>query len=553
MHVKLHRSGSRTYLRLVESYREAGRVKQRVVATLGRIDEVTPDQVDALINGLLRATGRATLKPGDGEITALPALEFGPCWLLSELWQSLGLGDALRRALRSSRREFDAEALTRVLVFNRLCDPDSKLGVLRWLDGVHIPGIDAGDVTHARLLRTMDALIEARSAIEERTVDLLRPLIDQELAVVFYDLTTLRVHGEGEVAKDLRRFGKSKDVEGTARQCVLALVQTAEGIPLSWEVFPGNVAEVKTLKPMLESCLRRYPIRRVIAVADRGLLSFDNVHELEAMDLGDGRRLEYILAVPARRYREFAEVVAKIAFDPGAPSVRETMHEDRRLVVSHDPQRANEQTARRRKDIDALLAEGERLAQRLNAQDEGKPQRGRRSSDHSAYLRFTRLLIDTAMTRYVRTDERDGLFSFAENDAVIHRDEQLDGKLLLLTNVPDLAADTIVARYKGLADIERSFRVLKSEIDLTPMFHRLPDRIRAHGLICFLALLLNRVMRLRLRAHDSELSPQRALGMVRAVQWYRVRVGRTEKSGVTVIAPEQRKLFEQLQLPSPTA
>lgn len=551
MHVKLHRSGPRTYLRIVEAYREAGKVKHRTIATLGRLEDVGPAQVDSLINGLLRATGRVEIDRDELDISALPALEFGSGWLLSELWRDLGLDHALQTSLRSPRRAFDAEALTRVMVFNRLADPESKLGILRWLEGVRLPGIDADTVTHQRLLRTMDALSDARSAIEKRLEGVLLPLLDTELSLVFYDLTTIRVHGEKEHEPELRRYGRSKDVKGIARQVLLGLVQTADGIPLSWEVFSGNTAEVTTFVPMLERVLKRFAIRRVVVVADRGLLSLDNLNELRDIKLSDGRALEFVLAVPARRYGEIDELNT-LSFDVEAPSVREVEIDEDRLVVAHDPTRAEEQTTRRRARIDELLTEGEKLTARLNAQDEGRPGRGRRSSDHSAYLRFSRRLIEAELSRFISAEERDGLFCFAENTNAIERAERLDGKLVLRTNVKDLDADEIVANYKALADIERSFRVLKSEIEMAPMFHRLPKRIEAHAMVCFLALLLNRVMRLRLKAAGSQLSPQRALGLTKAIQWYRVRVGRTEKSGVSVMSDTHREVFEQLELPLPT-
>ena len=155
------------------------------------------------------------------------ARELGATWVLSELWQSLGLSDLLKQALRSSRREYDIEAAVRLMVFNRVCDPDSKLGVLRWLEGVVMPGIEALSITHQHLLRAMDALMAERETIRKGLSRRLLPLLDRELSVVFYDLTSLRVHGEGEEKDDLRQYGKSKELNGVARQCVLGLIQSA--------------------------------------------------------------------------------------------------------------------------------------------------------------------------------------------------------------------------------------------------------------------------------------------------------------------------------------
>lgn len=252
----------------------------RVVANLGRIDEIKDGQLDALIRGLSRAAGRAY--PAKTEITYESARGYGDVFALHGLWKDLGFDRALGRALRSGRRGIDAEALIRAMVFNRLCAPDSKLGCLRWLETVAMPAMPE-IVTHQHLLRAMDALMDRVEIVEIELARQIRPLVDRELTVVFYDLTTVRIHGEGEVDDDLRAFGMHKETGGIARQFVLGVVQTAEGLPLMHTVHPGNVAETKTLQAMLITALQRFPIQRVILVADRGLLSLDNVDELTAL------------------------------------------------------------------------------------------------------------------------------------------------------------------------------------------------------------------------------------------------------------------------------
>ena len=197
---------------------------------------------------------------GRSQNTALPiqyesARAFGDVYALHALWKELGFGDAIGRALRSSRRAFDAEALVRAMVFNRLCAPDSKLGCLEWLQTVAIPGMPDA-VTHDQLLRTMDALMDRSEAIEASVSKLLRPMLDQQLSVVFYDLTTVRIHGEAKLPNDLRAFGMNKETGGIARQFVLGVVQSAEGLPLMHTVHAGNVSETKTLKAMLVLCPR---------------------------------------------------------------------------------------------------------------------------------------------------------------------------------------------------------------------------------------------------------------------------------------------------------
>ena len=210
MHVKVTTSGSRQYVQLVESYRdEGGRVKKRTVATLGRLDQLGGD-LDSVIRGLMKITGQDPTSLASPEIAFDSAKAFGDLWALTELWNTLGFCD-IRKVFRAARFTNDVEACIRAMVFNRLCDPDSKLGVLRWLETVSMPGLPEQGLTHQQLLRSMDALVEHQTAVDQVTASLLRPLIDQDLSIVFYDLTTIRTEGLTHPSGDVRQFGMSKE------------------------------------------------------------------------------------------------------------------------------------------------------------------------------------------------------------------------------------------------------------------------------------------------------------------------------------------------------
>jgi len=546
MFTRISQSGGRSYLQLVESFRnDAGQPRQRVVANLGRVDQLTPKDLDPLINGLDRALGR--------QRNAAPVVEFvtakslGDVYALHALWKALGLADALRRSLRSSRRRFDAEALIRAMVFNRLCEPESKLGVLRWLGTVAMPDMPEA-VSHDHLLRAMDALIDRAEAVESAVAQQLRPLLDDAVSVVFYDLTTIRIAGSGEVTDDVRRYGLSKDTGGIARQFVLGVIQTAEGLPIAHQVHAGNVGEVTTLLPVIEQTIARYALKRVVLVADRGLLSLDNLAAIEALKTHAGEPVEFILAVPGRRYGEFAEVARATAITQG---LGETTWQGRRLVIAHDDVRASEQRAARERTIATLEAEAERIAKRLDAQDQGTPQPGRRSNDRRAYLRFSEQVKAERLSRIVKADLTAERFSYDIDEDAKSDAEVFDGKLLLVTNTAFAASD-VVERYKALADIERGFRVLKSDIEIAPVHHRLPERIRAHALICFLALVMHRVLRSRLRASGSPLSPTRALTLLRQVQQVHVTTDPKPCLRTSHITAPQLELFREVQLTAPT-
>lgn len=560
MFLKITRSGSRQYLQLVEAFRdEAGKAKHRTLANLGRLDQMA-GSLDAVITGLLKATGRS---PDLLQPPAPPAIEFesaralGDVWALTELWNTLGFGE-LRRVFRKTRHTTDVEALIRVMVLNRLCNPDSKLGVLRWLETVAMPDVDSAAITHQQLLRSMDALMDHQSEVDAVIGGLLRPLIDQDLSVVFYDLTTIRAAGLSEEEGEVRQFGMAK--EGLiARQFMLGVVQTADGLPIHHEVFDGNTAEAPTLLPTLKKVLDRFPaIRRLILVADRGLLSLDNLEALSAITLNSGKTMEFILAVPGRRYGEFAELLKDFHTGPCRSATDEILGElpwqDLRLVVAHNPHTAQQQTAARQAKITELEVQAAAWTGKLEAQDEGVKARGKKLSDSGAKARFYHAVKEARMGNIVRVDMKSELFCYTLDTSALALAEMMDGKLLLVTNTPDLKAAEVVTRYKSLADIERGFRILKSEIEIAPVHHRLPERIRAHASLCFMALILYRVMRQRLASTQIGLSPERALAQLRRIQHHQIRLSRgaTTVTGISQLTPVQNEVFDALNLKKPS-
>jgi transposase len=556
MFIKVTQSGARRYAQLVESFRnEDGKPRQRTVCTLGRLED--GGEVDTLIASLQRARGIAPVpSPLDG-LRFTDSRHAGDVWALSELWRSLGFDD-LARAWRRSKTETDVLGCLRLMVFNRLCDPGSKLGVLRWLDTVALPVGVACAPEHQHLLRAMDVLDEYSDTVGDRLASLMRPLIDQDLSVVFYDLTTVSVTGQTDLEDDVRAYGRAKS--GLfERQFMLSLVQTAEGLPISHEVHPGNTAEAKTLLPMIAKLLARYPLKRVVLVADRGLLSVGNLEELDKLQAQlkeDGRdvALEYILAVPAARYGDFADDLNVLneaqAVDQSWCS--ETKWQSSRLVVAHDPQVAARRAAARNKTIAELVAMGQQCSDKLDGQDAGKKAKGRPMSDSGTKARFYHSVKDAHMAHVIKVDLKADLFSYSIDEEKKRYLELLDGKLLLVTNTEAPAAE-VVQRYKSLADIEQGFKVLKSDIEIGPVYHRLPQRIRSHALVCFMALILSRVMRMRLAAAKRSESPAKLLEQLKRIHQQTVQTadGKT-LTGLSEMTPAQKSLFAALELALPT-
>ena len=571
MFVKVTTSGPRRYVQLVESYRDdAGRVKKRTVATLGRLDQLT-GELDCVIDGLLKVAGRepvialsaATPVDAGAGVSFESARALGNVWTLTELWKELGFSD-LRRVFRRTRHSIDVEALIRIMVLNRLCDPDSKLGVLRWLQTVALPDINLKALTHQHLLRSMDALMDSQDAVDDVVAKLLRPLVDQDLSVAFYDMTTIRAEGLATMEGDVRKFGMAK--EGLiARQFMLGVVQTSEGLPIYHEVFDGNTAETKTLLPILKKVMDRFPsLRRLILVADRGLLSLDNLEALRAIrlrpdkgqDPGKGQALEFIIAVPGRRYHEFATLLEPLQAQCAKATTEitgEVAWNGLRMVVAHDPQAALEQRQKRKAAMTELELQAKVWAGKLDDQDQETKRRGRKLSDSGSKARFYHAVLEAHLGKIIKVDLKAQLFSYAIDEDALRLAEMMDGKLLVATNVQDMAPDKVIERYKSLADIERGFKVLKSELEIGPVYHRLPERIRAHASICFMALILHRVMRMRLRAANTGVTPERALQSLKRIQHHRVSInGASPLCGVSSMTTEQHAVLTALKVKQPS-
>jgi Transposase DDE domain len=261
-------------------------------------------------------------------------------------------------------------------------------------------------------------------------------------------------------------------------------------------------------------------------VADRGLLSLDNLQALQAIrlnpdkseaqnqSLSTAQALEFSIAVPGRRYSEFADLLGEFQKKCAQASTEitgEVAWNDLRLIVAHDPATALEQHLKRKAQMVELQQQAKGWVGKLDEQDQGTKKKGCKLSDSGTKARFYHAVCEAHWGTIIKVDMKAELFSYAIDEGALRLAELMHGKLLVMTNVQDMAPDNVIERYKSLADIERGFKVLKSELEIGPAYHRLPERIRAHASICFMALILHRVMRMRLRAGNTGLTPQRAL------------------------------------------
>jgi len=403
--------------------------------------------------------------------------------LIEALWERLGLGQVLRDAVKASRCRVPYERLLLAMTANRLCEPQSKLGVWeRWLETVYLPSCTGFKL--AQMYEAMDLLYKHSAKVEEEVFFQTADLMNLEVDLVFYDTTTTSFFIDYEDEDDdesgdagLRKRGKAKE-GGWSPQVVIALAVTREGIPVRSWVFPGNTSDVTTVEKV-KSDLRGWKLSRALFVADAGMNSEESRKDL-AKACG-----KYILAV---RMGSVSEVKGDVLSRSGRYKVladnlhaKEVLVGDgerrRRYVVCYNPKEAK----RQRKHRDQVVKE---LEEELASHPK-----------HDATAQWAiELLASRRYKRYVTVTKSKRI---RIDRAAIREAAKFDGKWVLLTNDDTITVEDAANGYKGLMVIERCFRSLKrTQIKMGPMYHWLNRRIVAHVKICVQALLIERVAEL---------------------------------------------------------
>lgn len=453
------------YLQIVQNHREGRRTVQRVLCTLGRIDELmVSGATDVLLRSLARFAQQVKLVEGyqTGQLEAGSIRQLGPNLVFGRLWQSMGIESVLTDLLQTRHFGFPVERAVYLTVLHRLFESGSDRAAERWRRDVHIPGSAEIELHH--LYRAMRWLGEVKDEVEEKLFARRRDLFT-DLTLAFFDTTSLYFEGQG--GETLGQHGHSKDHRPDLRQLVMGVVLTGEGRPVCCEVWPRNQTDVRSLLPIVDRMRDRFGVRRVCWVADRGMISGKTIRELEE------RELEYILGARMRRQNEVREVVLA---DTGEYEVveenlrvKEVIVEGRRYVVCHNPKEAVKDAADRQAIVKALedqLGKG------------GKALVGNRG-----YRRFVRV-------------ER-GAMSIDE--AKVKAEERFDGLFVLRTNTA-LAAGEVTVQYKRLQMVEQFFRAVKSVLETRPIFPQWDKTITGHVFCSFLGLVMVDELKRRLMA-----------------------------------------------------
>lgn len=505
VYIRTTRSRGIEYLQLAHNERdESGRVQAKILHNFGRKDSLDTEALKRLINSMARflePDEAASVREGLGLETPfefLGAKELGGAHLLDGLWQRLGIAGVLKKL--AGEREFgvDMERLLFALVAQRALAPGSKLAAEAWINDVaYVEGL--AEVEVQQLYRAMDFLLEAHDDIQREVFWSVKNLFNLEVDLIFVDTTSTYFeiegedHGEdagaeeggndGAVEPGLRKRGYSKGGRADLAQAVLGFAVTRDGIPVRCWVWPGNTADVSVVDEVKRD-LNGWKLGRVIMVMDTGFNSAENRRALqgagdaadqrsdimgEKMRLGKDGKLPEALT-RAGRYKTLHNGlrVKEITTNKGSVT-------SRRFVVVHNPEQA-ERDAGKRVDI---IAEAERRLAALG--DLSGKAHTKAVCDLRAHKVFG---------RYLREQKNGRLLI---DKAKVAAGAKLDGKYLISTSDAHLSTEDVVLGYKQLHEIERVNRDLKHTVDVRPVYHRRGDRIKAHVLLCWLALLLIRI------------------------------------------------------------
>ncbi len=489
MFARVKKSGKYQYLQIVENRKEAGKVKQHVLTTIGRMDQLqAKGRIETLIRSLSRYSEKVVLVLSGRSDVSADSKKIGPSLIFGRLWKELGIEKVIKDSLAGRRFECDVERAIFLTVLHRLMVSGSDRFCSKWHRDYLISGID--DLSLHHLYRAMAFLGEELPDQREATPFAPRCMKDHleeelflkqrdlfsGLDLVFFDTTSIYFEGKG--GESLGEKGFTRDHRPDLNQMVVGAVIDDKGRPICCEMWPGNTADVKTLIPVTERIRKRFTIGNFCIVADRGMISDDTLKALEA----PARKISYILGARMRRVTEVrVDVLSRAgryrqiypegtsSKDPSPLQVKEVSVQGDRYIVCFNPR----QTRKDAKDREAIIVS-------LKEQLKKGPKSLVGNRGYRKYLTFEggSPTIDLEKVKY---------------------ESRFDGKWVLKTNT-DLSPEQVALKYKELWQIERVFSDMKTLLETRPVFHHRDDTIRGHVFCSFLALMLRKELKRRLES-----------------------------------------------------
>jgi len=493
--VKTVQAPSRTYqyLHIVQNYRENGRVRQRILGSLGRLDELLKKgDLERVITQLVEQCPGVRLLRAQaaGSLQIQSDLVWGPVMVFDRLWEDLGLKEQLRELATHKRLKFDFERMVFAQVLQRFLEPGSDLRGSKWIRTVHEPGFQ--DLRLEHFYKSLGFLWKKKEEIEEALYRRGLDLFNQEIDLVFFDTTS--TYFEGTKLKGWAKLGKSKDHKPDHLQLVIGVLMRRDGFPISCEIWPGNTADVTTVIPVIETLKKRFRIRKVVLVCDRGMVSKKNLQKIEKA------KYEYIVGMKMRRAVEVRDEVLGRAgrYQQIGENlqVKEVWVEDRRYVICFNPQEAEKD----KHDREAIL---EKVKAKLSSGGVKK------LINNRGYRRFLKVTGGAAQI----------------NEKQVKEDERYDGIYVLRTTT-QLPAGEVAQAYKELTWIERLWRELKDVVEVRPNYHwKKRENVKGHIFACFLALYLAALLRKLLAKADLKLPWDEVIRDLSSMRAVRVELG----------------------------
>ncbi len=464
------------YLQVVESVRKGAQVRQRVIANLGRLEElVTEGKLDGLIRSMAKFSERLRVIEASeaSGIDSCRAKLWGPALVFGRLWERQGMPEALGKLCEGRRFQFDAKRVCFALALQRLCQPGSDLQGSHWVEKVEAEGFERIELHH--MYRTVKWLAEVREELERELFFRDRDLFTQDLDLVFLDTTSTYLYRAEETEYAKRAF--SRDHRPDLPQMILCVAVDRRGWPVAWEILPGNTADIKAFVHAIGKLRERFSINRVSVVADRAMLSKDTL-KLLAED--KSAPFDYILGCRMRKSTEVKEdVLARGGrYHEIKPNlkVKEVLVGGRRYIVCKNEEEAKKDALARQSIVEQLK---EKLSKGQMKQLVG----------NSGYRRFLK--------------GQKGSWSL--NEEAVEQDARFDGVFVLRTNL-NLPTEEIATTYKGLWRVERTFREEKSTIEVRPLYHHQDLTRIGHIVASFLGLRLEIDLQRKLEERSVDVS-----------------------------------------------
>jgi len=493
MFARLKKSGRYEYLQIVENRRDGVQTTQRVLCTIGRLDQLhAKGNVESLIQSLSRFSEKVLLILSGKTDVSASAKKIGPVLIFERLWEELAIKKVIQDLLSGRKFDFDVERALFLTVLHRLMVSGSDRSCDKWHRDYLIEGVE--DLSLHHLYRAMSFLGEqiedqrgATPFAPRCTKDLVEEGMFLErrdlftgLDLVFFDTTSIYFEGEG--GEILGQKGHSKDHRPDLNQMVVGVVLDNRGKPVCCEIWPGNTTDVKSLIPVTDRIRNRFQVGQFCVVADRGMISADTLRELEA----PGRKIPYILGT---RMRKVNEIKQDVLFRPGR--YRE-VREEKKFSKEPEPLRVKE-----------VFLEGKRYVVCLNPRQARKDAQDRETIIASVKDRIKAgpksLIGNRGYRKYLKI-ERD---SVSLDQDKIEYESRFDGKWVLITNT-SLSAEEVALKYKELWQVEHVFRDVKSILETRPVYHQRDENIRGHVFCSFLALVLRKELDRRLKEHGHD-------------------------------------------------